>query len=562
MPTTSDLLLTSLHPHQRVAIRKARHALATYGGALIADEMGLGKTLVAVYCVLRLIRLAMERQTCAYILVLAPSSVLYEWRTQLQKHLNRDRIRESQLKVYAYQPGQWTYERRIDYLRHHIMQHTQHTQQHTQNNYTLPPSAIVLASYGLARNDGPELLRNRWTCVVCDECHVFKNPDAQLTQTIRRNLPKHIPRLGLTGTPNANQPVQDMCSLARILFPTLSALHTPDTYDQGMPPLLDKVLVCRTAKDVGLQLPPMTVRTVKLTYRKSSTERDLYWSQLRATSCAYLFFVLIHHKTESDRRQALKRYLCALNMLGKYATHPQVSDIRHRRMHPLDTRTSLKEAYVHKVIREYAIRDNEKLIVTADSTAFLKVVFAKTEQNHPGTSVMFTGETNTLHRAKVLQQWRSNASTAPNVLLLSMKAGGVGLTLIEACRLICVDGYTKPNPSDRAQVIKRIHRIGQTRPVLIEDLCIKGTLDDVMRKYIHPSRMRVAKEVLGKATLKDRPSKQVTQKSSTHTKQTESTTTLSQLCGIGSVLVTCWEAVYGPSGLGTMDSCKSDIDET
>ena len=152
-------------------------------------------------------------------------------------------------------------------------------------------------------------------------------------------------------------------------------------------------------------------------------------------------------------------------MLGKYATHPQVSDIRHRRIHPLDTRTSVKEAYVHHVIRDYAIRDNEKLIVTADSTAFLNVVFAKTEQTRPGTSVMFTGETSTVNRTKALQQWRSKASTAPNVLLLSMKAGGVGLTLIEACRLICVDGYTKPNPSDRAQVIKRIHRIGQTRPV-------------------------------------------------------------------------------------------------
>lgn len=115
--------------------------------------------------------------------------------------------------------------------------------------------------------------------------------------------------------------------------------------------------------------------------------------------------------------------------------------------------------------------------------------------------------------------------------------------------MVCVDGYSKPNPADRAQVIKRIHRIGQTQPVLIEDLCIQGTLDEVLRKHIHPSRTRIAKQILGKSALNIKTSikTRTPPGARTHRQQPTTavaamTTGLAELRGIGGLLGVMWEA--------------------
>ena len=87
--TTTELLATTLKPHQREGLRKARLALQAHGGVLIADEMGLGKTLVALYLLLRGARVATQSGGVARMLVVVPSAVQLVWLDEFAKHIRR-----------------------------------------------------------------------------------------------------------------------------------------------------------------------------------------------------------------------------------------------------------------------------------------------------------------------------------------------------------------------------------------------------------------------------------------------------------------------------------------
>lgn len=61
-------------------------------------------------------------------------------------------------------------------------------------------------------------------------------------------------------------------------------------------------------------------------------------------------------------------------------------------------------------------------------------------------------------------------------MLMSLKAGNLGLNMVAACRVILLDLWWNPTTEDQA--IDRAHRIGQTRPVTVSRLTIKDTVED------------------------------------------------------------------------------------
>ena len=73
---------------------------------------------------------------------------------------------------------------------------------------------------------------------------------------------------------------------------------------------------------------------------------------------------------------------------------------------------------------------------------------------------------------KEIQKFRQGTTS---IFLLSLKAGGVGLTLTEADIVIHCDPWW--NPAVEAQASARIHRIGQEKPVFIYKLVAEGTIE-------------------------------------------------------------------------------------
>ncbi|XP_021841929.1 helicase-like transcription factor CHR28 isoform X2 [Spinacia oleracea] len=69
-----------------------------------------------------------------------------------------------------------------------------------------------------------------------------------------------------------------------------------------------------------------------------------------------------------------------------------------------------------------------------------------------------------------------NSDPEVTVMLMSLKAGNLGLNMVAACHVILLDLWW--NPSTEDQAIDRAHRIGQTRPVTVSRITIKDTVED------------------------------------------------------------------------------------
>lgn len=509
---------TSLHAHQIQGVQKATHAIKHHCGALIADEMGLGKTIVGMHCFCPKLYLKIQKGKSCKILILAPVSVLIEWKSQLNTHLNRAMFPSNQCHIMYYSMAHGK-----------VLTVGKRKQRLLELFQNRKASFIVLASYGTMRNDASVLLSYKWDYVVMDECQHIKNEQSQAHKMLCDGLSRKTKRIGLSGTPNANHPIQDLCALSKVLFPQLTELHNKEHYIPHKPPVLDSVIVRRTLKDVGIKLPRLLINTISLRFESKSTEWNVYNDQLKKTMVSMYAYIKACKYKQPNRLLLLRAYQCALNMLGKVCTHYQIRNVRNDGLQLLDTETTTKEQYVHRLIADYAICKNKKLIVASASSTFLNIVHAKTEARHTGTSICFTGETRLSDRENVLTQWKH--PSGPNVLLLSMKAGGVGLTLIEAHRLICVDGLSQSNPADREQVIKRVHRYGQLHDVIIDDLCIEGTIDEAMKEAVHPSKQRISNALLQNVPVLK------SQSSSTQSKSVN----LKEMCAIGTVLLPMWK---------------------
>ncbi|VFQ82783.1 unnamed protein product [Cuscuta campestris] len=118
---------------------------------------------------------------------------------------------------------------------------------------------------------------------------------------------------------------------------------------------------------------------------------------------------------------------------------------------------------------------NSKSIVFSQWTAFLDLLQIALSRN--GISFLrLDGTLNQQHREKVIKTFSEERSVL--VLLVSLKAGGVGLNLTAASNAFVLDPWW--NPAVEEQAVMRVHRIGQTKKVTIKRFIVKGTVEERM----------------------------------------------------------------------------------
>ncbi|HEY0840234.1 MAG TPA: SNF2-related protein, partial [Vulgatibacter sp.] len=207
-------------------------------GALLADDMGLGKTLQAA-CVLG-----------PGSLVVAPTSVIHNWKTELS------RFRPS-LRVAVYHGARRELEEGAD---------------------------VVLTTYAILRLDADRLASRRWKTVVLDEAQAIKNPDSQIAQAAFRLSADF--RICLSGTPVENR-LEELWS--QLHFLNRGLLGGRKDFDEryakaiadGQPGAAGalhtriKPFVLRRLKgEVARELPPRTEVVLRCTL--DETERAVY----------------------------------------------------------------------------------------------------------------------------------------------------------------------------------------------------------------------------------------------------------------------------------------------
>ncbi|KAI4322362.1 hypothetical protein L6164_022065 [Bauhinia variegata] len=116
-----------------------------------------------------------------------------------------------------------------------------------------------------------------------------------------------------------------------------------------------------------------------------------------------------------------------------------------------------------------------KSIVFSQWTAFLDLLQIPFSRNNI-SFVRLDGTLNQQQREKVIKQFSEDSNIM--VLLMSLKAGGVGINLTAASNAFVMDPWW--NPAVEEQAVMRIHRIGQTKKVAIKRFIVKGTVEERM----------------------------------------------------------------------------------
>jgi DNA repair protein RAD5 len=138
-----------------------------------------------------------------------------------------------------------------------------------------------------------------------------------------------------------------------------------------------------------------------------------------------------------------------------------------------------------------------KVVVFSQWTHMLEMV-AELLAKHNFRSCMFHGALNQETREKVLRKFRSDPEM--DVLVVSLKAGGVGLNLTCASVVVLLDPWWNPGVEDQA--IDRVHRLGQTREVVVKRYVVDETVEEMILQ-LQERKERLAKNVLVAAKAGD-----------------------------------------------------------
>lgn len=414
--TLCDKLNADLRPYQRMGVAWLSRLKSLGCGAILADDMGLGKTLQTIA--------VME----AGALVVVPTSLMSNWRQEIEKF-------RPDLSVGIYHGP----------LRQ------------------LPKKDIVITSYAIARLDIDDLCKRTWSMVVIDEAQYIKNPESQTTQAIYKLNAGF--RVALSGTPIENR-LEDLWSEMHFANPGLLGPRQEfrDLYErpvargelgylQQLRSLTSPFVLRRLKSDVAKDLPSRNEIIVKATM---SDEQRAFYEATFARAVSDVDQGLEDGKSVVELLEVLLRVrqaCCAPSLI------PGVT-----------LEDSAKLDCIEGMLTS-ALGQGHRVLLFSQWTKFLDLIEARIDK-HAWRYLRIDGATR--DRQHIVDTFQK--SPEPLVLLMSLKAGGVGLNLTAADHVIIADPWWNPAAEDQAA--DRAHRIGQTKPVFIHKIIADDTIEE------------------------------------------------------------------------------------
>jgi hypothetical protein len=428
-----------LRPYQRQGYGWLQFLAEQGLGGVLADDMGLGKTVQTLAHILA------EKEAGRLdepFLVVSPTSLIPTWRDEAAR----------------FAPD----------LRVLVM----HGLDRPRDAGAFKDVDLVLTTYPLLTRDEALLTATEWHGVALDEAQAIKNPATKWTQVACRLKAGH--RLCLTGTPVENH-LGEAWSQFTFLMPGLlgdnktftKVFRTPiEKKGDGerrslLARRLKPFLLRRTKAEVAAELPPKTemVRLVEL----SGAQRDLYETLRLAMDSKVRQAVA----AKGLARSAIV-ILEALLKLRQVCCDPRLVKLRGAAKADM---TSAKLDHLMELVPEM-VEEGRRILLFSQFTSMLDLI--KPELIKAGIPfVELTGDT--ADRSTPVKRFQ--AGEVP-VFLISLKAGGVGLTLTAADTVIHYDPWWNPAVEDQAT--DRAHRIGQDKPVFVYKLIAAGTVEERM----------------------------------------------------------------------------------
>jgi superfamily II DNA or RNA helicase len=443
-------LTATLRPYQRRGLAWLAGMCEAGLGGCLADDMGLGKTLQVIA-----LHLYRREAKAGPALVVCPASLLGTWEHEVRRFA-------PDVPVRRYHGGG----------------------RHLED---LAADEMVLVTYGVVLRDSARLAEVGWGLVVADEAQHAKNP---LSRTARELRAVPAPaRIALTGTPVENR-LSELWAILDWTTPGLLGHLEAFTRRVAVPveryrdaeattrfsALIRPFLLRRRKTDPGIapELPRKTETDVFVPL--TAEQVTLYEAMVRETMEA------IEAKQGIERAGLVFKLLTALKQIcnhpAQYLKQPG----------PLDGRSGKLAAFDE--LTDVILANGESMLVFTQYTQMATLL--QRHLNGRGIGSLFLHGALPVPRREEMVA-RFQAGDKP-VFLLSLKAGGTGLTLTRATHVVHYDRWWNPAVEDQAT--DRAYRIGQDRPVQVHRLVAEGTLEDRIAALLETKR-ELAQAVIG-----------------------------------------------------------------
>ncbi|HZE85325.1 MAG TPA: SNF2-related protein, partial [Puia sp.] len=415
-------------------------------GGCLADDMGLGKTLQTL-CFLQQLVGKYPDETH---LVVCPTSLIYNWEAELKKFV----------------PG--------------LAWHIHYGAEREFSAEVFGRAHVIITSYGMVRSDIEHFTGFRFGYVILDESQAIKNPASLVCKAVGMLSSRN--RLALSGTPVQNNTF-DLYAQMDFLNPGM--LGGQDFFRSEFAVPVDKngdkvaaarlrrlvypFMLRRTKEQVAGDLPD---KTEMILWCEMGAEQQKIYDSFRDY---YRESILEHISGEGMGKSSIY-ILEGLTKLRQICDSPAI--LNEKEAYP-NTSAKLEEL-IREIEENTGARPGpltgavaHKALVFSQFTSMLRLIRGALEQR--GISYVYLdGSVTADERRKAVKQFQEDGKV--RVFLISLKAGGVGLTLTAADYVYLVDPWW--NPAVEQQAIDRSHRIGQVNKVFAYRMICKDTVEE------------------------------------------------------------------------------------
>ncbi len=435
----------TLRPYQEIGFRWLYTNVNKGFGCCIADDMGLGKTIQVISLILKLKE---EEKLKKPVVVICPTTLLGNWEREFENFAPN-------LDVYTY---------------------------HGFNRAFTVECDVILTTYAILRIDIEEFKKHNWNLVIIDEAQNIKNPNTSQTQAVKSI--KADMKIAMTGTPVENR-LSELWSIFD--FINKGYLGSINDFGKNYSVPIERFKETQRAEKLKRAISPFMLRRLKTDKmiisdlpEKVVLDEFCYLTKPQAA----LYERVLNQSMQEvqsagagiNRRGAIFKLITSLKQVCNHPYHY----LKHGDM---GRGASGKTEKLMSILANILDNDEKVLIFTQykEMGSILEKIIADEFNTNP---LFFHGSLNVKAREEMIKEFSEEINR--KIMILSLKAGGLGLNLTSASNVIHYDLWWNPAVEDQAT--DRTYRIGQDKNVMVHRFITLSTFEEKIDKIIKDKR--------------------------------------------------------------------------
>ncbi len=414
-------------------------------GCCIADDMGLGKTIQVISLILKLKE---ENKLKKPALVVCPTTLMGNWKRELNTFA-------PSLKTLTY---------------------------HGFNREFSTNCDIILTTYAILRIDLEKFEKTNWDLLIIDEAQNIKNPSTSQTQAIKAI--KTQMKVAMTGTPVENR-LSELWSIFD--FINKGYLGSLNDFSKNYSIPIERFKELTRAEKLKKAISPFMLRRLKTDKtiisdlpEKIVLDDYCYLTKPQIALYERILKESMENIAKSDnkigRRGAIFKLITNLKQVCNHPYH-------YLKYGDMSANASGKSQKLIDILNNI-LDNNEKVLVFTQYKEMGSILENIIKEEYSFSPLFFHGSLNVKQREEVIKNFQEDINH--KIMILSLKAGGLGLNLTSASNVIHYDLWWNPAVEDQAT--DRTYRIGQDKNVMIHRFITLSTFEEKIDKIIKDKR--------------------------------------------------------------------------